>query len=111
MINECIHHQPTNSSDCSYRVASEKYQVQALHGSLATHKRNEEPIHIYLDTLCLCDGQDWEIGFMNGLYKSNVIVIMLSEAGLERTLKAHELADNQFVEVPTGGPLQQFVHS
>jgi hypothetical protein len=49
--------------------------------------------------VCLCDGKDWEVGFMNGLYNSNVIVVVLSEAGLKKTITADEDHDNQLVEV------------
>jgi hypothetical protein len=80
-------------------VESEKAEIQALHGNLTTFKQGEDPMHVYLDTLCLRDGQDWEIGFTNGLYNSSVIVVVLSEAGLQRTLEAHNKVDNQFVEV------------
>ncbi|KAI9205221.1 uncharacterized protein BJ171DRAFT_70077 [Polychytrium aggregatum] len=83
----------------SYRVASESDKANLLLSALISNKRSQSSLHPYLDHLCLCNGQNWEDGFINGLHRSPVIVLLLSEEGLKRTLKAHLYADNQFLEV------------
>ncbi len=38
-----------------------------------------KPIFPFWDKKCLRFGEDWEVGFLNGILSSNVIVLLLSE--------------------------------
>ncbi|KAI9208031.1 uncharacterized protein BJ171DRAFT_472306 [Polychytrium aggregatum] len=99
----------------SYRVASESEAATELHSTLSVVKNEDDQdcqclslpvlkyaggrlIHTYLDKRCLIDGKSWEQGFRNGLVNSQVIVLLLSENGLQRTKEAHKKPDNQFLE-------------
>ncbi|KAJ3245075.1 hypothetical protein HDU77_009592 [Chytriomyces hyalinus] len=83
----------------SYRVYSDNHTAVQLHSSLSTTKKNETPLHVYLDQRCLEDGKGWKDGFLNGLQNSKMVVILLSEEGLKRTARADAEPDNQLLEV------------
>ncbi len=36
------------------------------------------PVFCFWDRQCLCDGQDWEKGFLHGLQNSDVIILLIS---------------------------------
>ncbi|KAI9205553.1 uncharacterized protein BJ171DRAFT_500760 [Polychytrium aggregatum] len=79
----------------SYRVRNDKESVRALYCAMMAKPHS---YHIYFDELCLNNGQDWEIGFINGLKRSKVILLFVSEGGLERMKLAHEQPDNLLLE-------------
>ncbi|KAJ3229309.1 hypothetical protein HDU78_009105 [Chytriomyces hyalinus] len=83
----------------SYRVYSDNHTAVQLHSSLSTTKKNETPLHVYLDQRCLEDGKGWKDGFLNGLQNSKMVVILLSEEGLKRTARADAEPDNQLLEI------------
>ncbi|KAI9202883.1 uncharacterized protein BJ171DRAFT_163209 [Polychytrium aggregatum] len=83
----------------SYRSSSESDSANMLVASLVSGKRKDLSIHPFLDHLCLHDSQDWECGFINALHNSPVIVLLLSERGLERVRQAHTTPDNLLLEV------------
>ncbi|KAI9204512.1 uncharacterized protein BJ171DRAFT_505989 [Polychytrium aggregatum] len=49
----------------SYRVESDTVNATTLHGTLAVTPQGQTAIHPYLDAQCLCNGMDWEQGFIN----------------------------------------------
>lgn len=53
--------------------------IQAVYDRLAVKKKKTgSPLYIFWDKKCLNFGQDWEKGFLRGLTKSQVIVLLLS---------------------------------
>ncbi len=53
--------------------------VQVIYDKLAVKKKKSGiPIFVFWDRKCLNFGQDWEKGFLNGLIKSQVIVLLIS---------------------------------
>jgi len=54
---------------------------------------------VFWDAKCLNYGQDWEKGFLNGIKTSHVIVLLVSNKGLEGIkASAHKRQDNVLVE-------------
>ena len=39
---------------------------------------------VFWDAKCLTDGEDWYVGFVSGLMKSSVVLLLVSEGALER---------------------------
>ena len=56
----------------SYRVASEKAFAKLLHDELVqrTLEASGQRIRVFLDQVCLKDGERWDQAFMNGLCSS-----------------------------------------
>ncbi|KAJ1551699.1 hypothetical protein HK096_004108, partial [Nowakowskiella sp. JEL0078] len=84
----------------SYRVASEENLAQLLklkleHYAIKNLKKN---VHVYLDKNCLVDGRDFEEGFLNGIMRSRVILLLCSERCLDKVKRAHEVSDNMLLE-------------
>ena len=59
----------------SYRVASEKAFAKLLHDELVqrTLEASGQRIRVFLDQVCLKDGERWDQAFMNGLCSSRVL--------------------------------------
>ncbi|KAI8611452.1 hypothetical protein BC830DRAFT_1141173, partial [Chytriomyces sp. MP71] len=91
----------------SYRVESEKVTAVELCAALEAIHKGQSSIHVYLDSQCLDNGKPWNEGFLSGLSNSTVIVLILSEKGVQRTLEAHTKEDNQFLEIETALQLVQ----
>ena len=56
----------------SYRVASDKAFAKLLHDELVqrTLEASGQRIRVFLDQVCLKDGERWDQAFMNGLCSS-----------------------------------------
>ncbi len=52
--------------------------VQMLYEKFAIQRCNGIPLFVFWDKRCLCYGQEWESGFIQGLVKSKVIVLLMS---------------------------------
>ena len=49
---------------------------------------------MFWDAKCLTDGEDWYVGFVSGLMKSSVVLLLVSEGALERMRGADKRVDN-----------------
>ncbi|KAJ3054868.1 hypothetical protein HK097_000579 [Rhizophlyctis rosea] len=77
----------------SYRVATDATLATELALALRTGS-----IHTYLDKYCLIPGQRWEDGFLQGLLRAKVVLLVVSAAALQRVLTAEKWADNMLLE-------------
>ncbi|KAJ3027910.1 hypothetical protein HDV00_010784 [Rhizophlyctis rosea] len=91
----CKHEQSEHSYFISYRVAADADIAVALHGHLMEMDPNA---HIFRDKECLVPAQSWETGFMQGLLRSKVVIVLCSSHSLERVRAAHWEADNMLLE-------------
>lgn len=68
----------------SYRVAPEAQFAKALFDALSdcTIESTGQKLRVYLDQVCLEDGERWDSGFMAGLSNSWIVVPVLSTEGL-----------------------------
>lgn len=80
----------------SYRVVSDGGLAQDLY-----RKLKQEGLRVYLDRECLKDGEDFEAGFIKGLAKSNVYVLLFSLKGMGRigALTPESACDNVLLEM------------
>ncbi|KAI8814822.1 hypothetical protein BJ742DRAFT_766028 [Cladochytrium replicatum] len=97
-LNDCLkevtcefHNATKHNFFLSYRVATEATVVQSIAFALSSHTA-------FWDQLCLNKAQKWVHNFVFALHHSKVVVLFMSEKGLERVTKAHEIADNMFLE-------------
>jgi len=68
----------------SYRVNTEKKVADKLALLLdACTKQNDIKIRTFLDSNCLVDGGNWEKNFLSALHHAKLIVLLVSEAGLD----------------------------
>ncbi len=49
-----------------------------VYEKLAVQRHNGVPLFMFWDKKCLCIGQDWEYGFLQGLATSKVIILLMS---------------------------------
>ncbi|KAJ3279383.1 hypothetical protein HK104_001513 [Borealophlyctis nickersoniae] len=82
----------------SYRVATDAQFAELLGNYLLRTERGKEPVHSFVDKACLVNGQPWEVGFLQGLLRAKVIVIMCSEGCLQKCTQADTVADNMLLE-------------
>ncbi len=52
--------------------------VQMIYDKLSVKRNRGIPLFIFRDKKCLCVGQDWEQGFLQGLMTSKVIILLMS---------------------------------
>ena len=89
----------------SYRVQTERELALDLYKRL-----KRESLRVFLDQECLKDGEDWEDGFVKGLVKSSVYVLLFSRAGMEALTQPSHLAercDNVLLELRLARELQE----
>ncbi|KAJ3082717.1 hypothetical protein HK102_001496 [Quaeritorhiza haematococci] len=79
----------------SYRVKSDAGHAEKLALELMS---DEMRPHVYLDKRCLVAGKSFEDGFLNGLKRSRVIVLLISTGSLENVKHAHKYSDNMLLE-------------
>jgi len=79
----------------NYRVATEANL--ALNLTLFLGRKNPK-LRVFLDQLCLNEGEDWEEGFLYGLNNSSWIVLLISEAGVAKIANADKFQDNVLLE-------------
>ena len=87
----------------SYRVKSDGGLAHDVY-----RKLRREALRVYLDTECLKDGENWEDGFMRGLEKSSIYVLLFSRAGMEclATPACTSKCDNVLLELRLARELQ-----
>ncbi|KAI8853678.1 hypothetical protein BC829DRAFT_429816 [Chytridium lagenaria] len=78
----------------SYRVEAEKTSAQFIKLLIAATSSH----HAYLDKDCLVPGSHWDIGFLNGLMRSHLIILLCSEDALVNVRLAHHKPDNMLLE-------------
>lgn len=61
----------------SYRVQSD-----ARHAELLFESLTQKGLKVWMDTQCLEAGKNWEVGFCEGLFKSEYFVCLLSKDGM-----------------------------
>ncbi|KAI9360486.1 hypothetical protein DFJ73DRAFT_84324 [Zopfochytrium polystomum] len=98
----------------SYRQASESHVAKELYykmklalideqavqlGGLHPSESSTDGLHPFLDVQCLSNGEQWGINFMAGLYNSGVIILLCSDAAMERMKHAQTSQDNVLLEV------------
>ena len=88
----------------SYRVAADgpptpfapkaSGAVEALYAAFqdADAGSGRKPV-VFWDSKCLNDGEDWRAGFVSGLMRSSVVVLLVSKGALERMRGADERED------------------
>jgi hypothetical protein len=86
----------------NYRVATDSGNAERLAIQLEANRTFEDgmtrPIKAFWDQHCLPMGEDWEVGFINGLTQSKVIVLTVSSAAIERIKGADQRQDNVLLE-------------
>ncbi|KAI8607539.1 hypothetical protein BC830DRAFT_120421 [Chytriomyces sp. MP71] len=93
---KCAQNHEVHDVWISYRVATEGHVASQLHSALNIQRMEEEFIHTYDYHHCMGTGFD---GFINGLFNSRVVVILLSDRVLKRMCTADSVPDNQLLEV------------
>jgi len=82
----CLTHRSSVYHDVflSYRVVTEKKVADKLALLLdGFNKTNGSKVRTFLDSNCLLDGSNWEKNFLSALHHSTLIVLIISEAGLD----------------------------
>jgi len=85
-IFRCLKHNNDLYHDIfiSYRVNTEKKIADKLALLLDSCKKDDDSkVRTFLDSQCLVDGGNWEKNFLSALHHSKLIVLILSEAGLD----------------------------
>ncbi|KAJ3037546.1 hypothetical protein HDV00_001591 [Rhizophlyctis rosea] len=83
----------------SYRVASDRLLANELGLKLCKPEyRGAHVKHCFLDRECLVTGTSWQEGFLQGLLRARVIVLLCSIGALERVKRADKKADNMLLE-------------
>jgi len=83
----------------NYRVKTEKDLATKLFYALSAEARSDgKNFRPFLDAQCLNDGEDWEIGFLNGLENSAVMILLISEDGIKGIEGADKWQDNVLLE-------------
>eukprot|EP00026_Physarum_polycephalum_P008013 Phypoly_transcript_08087.p1 GENE.Phypoly_transcript_08087~~Phypoly_transcript_08087.p1 ORF type:complete len:452 (+),score=62.39 Phypoly_transcript_08087:80-1357(+) len=74
--------------------------VEQVYRALATKKtKRGKPIYVFWDKTCLNDGQNWEMGFEQGIKNSQVIVLLMSNTTMQGILSnAAQHQDNVLIE-------------
>ncbi|KAI8812784.1 hypothetical protein BJ742DRAFT_552999 [Cladochytrium replicatum] len=107
----CMRHKrdETHHIFISYRQAASLYQAHILalelEIQLATlsHEIGQEftdetKPHVFLDQTCLVPGEDWVNGFLTGLVNTRMMVLLCSNAAIERMKRADNSEDNLLLE-------------
>lgn len=84
----------------NYRSSVDKQSATLLFEELqrCRHPHNDCSINVFLDEKCLTLGDNWRDGFMRGLHRSRVVVLLISEEGLRPIRNAHQQTDNVLLE-------------
>ena len=65
-------HRSSYDTFISYRVSTDKDLAHSL------SEKIEDDVEVYLDAKCLEDGEEWQKGFLNGLFNSTMMVPVMS---------------------------------
>jgi len=83
----------------NYRVSTESPLARELFKDLSGRTRSDgKPISVFLDQFCLNESESWELGFLNGLKNAALIVLLISEPGIEGITNADKWQDNVLLE-------------
>jgi len=83
----------------NYRVKTETELATKLYYALSNFRSVPGSfLSVYLDSNCLNIGEDFEIGFLNGLRFATCILLLISEAGIEGIKNADKWQDNVLLE-------------
>ncbi|KAJ3078474.1 hypothetical protein HK102_004475 [Quaeritorhiza haematococci] len=91
----CNHGKQEHDFFISYRVKTDGPNAEKLALELMA---DEQRPHAYLDKRCLVPGRPFKEGFLNGLKRSRVIVLLISSGALKGVRDAHKYADNMLLE-------------
>ncbi|KAJ3031125.1 hypothetical protein HDV00_008500 [Rhizophlyctis rosea] len=79
----------------AYRVIANEAVANRLKELLENPELN---VHVYRDAKCLISGKDYKVGFMQGLFRSKVILLLCSNAAICNVSTAHLWVDNMLLE-------------
>ena len=86
----------------SYRARTEKALALQLYRALSTMtlQKTSQKLRVYLDQVCLEDGQRWDSGFMSGLAASWVVCPIVTNGALEmmQETETRDTPDNVLLE-------------
>jgi hypothetical protein len=83
----------------NYRVATDADLAEKFALSLnGETKTDGTRISVFLDKRCLNVGEDWEVGFLNGIAYAKLIVLLISAGAIERIKQADSKQDNVLLE-------------
>lgn len=82
----------------NYRVWSDAETAAKIALFLNSERLQGEPVTCFLDKLCLVDGENWQVGFLNGLKYAKLLVLLISEDGISGIRQAHTRQDNVLLE-------------
>ncbi|KAJ3109781.1 hypothetical protein HDU97_000011 [Phlyctochytrium planicorne] len=80
----------------SYRVAFEFTLARELRLQLMARGHK-----VFLDQECLKDGEDWRKGFVSGLQRSRIVILLVSKGCIERMRRSRYDVDNVLLEWET----------
>ncbi|KAJ3109782.1 NACHT, LRR and PYD domains-containing protein 14 [Phlyctochytrium planicorne] len=80
----------------SYRVSSEFATARELRLRLMKHGKK-----VFLDQEELKDGEDWRQGFVTGLKRSKIVILLISRGCIERMMRSSTDIDNVLLEWET----------
>ncbi|KAJ3036688.1 hypothetical protein HDV00_002447 [Rhizophlyctis rosea] len=92
---ECKDGKQEHTFFISYRASSDSQVAKAFKEKL--QEMNSEA-HVFLDQDCLVNWEGWEEGFMQGLLRSKVIILLCSGSALKKVEWAHLEPDYMFLE-------------
>jgi len=83
----------------NYRVKTEHDLAEKLFLALSLEtKADGKHVVPFLDAVCLNDGEDWEVGFLNGLENAALLILLISEDAIEGIRGADKRQDNVLLE-------------
>ena len=87
----------------SYRVdGGDAPMVHQMYRELSESCPNDLPMFVFLDKMCLVDGEQWDHGFMSALSRSTCFAPLLSEGTLRRMFNmTSDVVDNVLLEWAT----------
>lgn len=97
----------------SYRKAADRDVAQLLYFQLQQRQYPNDSsflprsVVVFWDEACLAAGENWEEGFLSAITKSELLVLIISEKGLENILNADKAADNVLLEFEYAVKLQE----
>jgi len=97
----CTRHKGSMYHDIfiSYRVATDKKIADKLALTLDGYrKKHGGAVRTFLDANCLTEGGDWEENFLWALHHSSLVVLLISEAGMDLKSSSPGLTKIQYAD-------------
>ncbi|KAJ3066838.1 hypothetical protein HDU98_009903 [Podochytrium sp. JEL0797] len=90
----------------SYRVATDAHTAMELYFRLINQRISDEygqtrQVKVYWDKECLKKGQEWHVGFVEGLKNSRCVLMLMSPGTLEGFQSSNARMDNVLLEWET----------